>query len=71
MPLAPSKPSLPAKFDTPLHEDDPKDFLRALSPMGSISRTREIVDAVVFLAEAPHITGEVLHVDGGSHLGKW
>jgi enoyl-[acyl-carrier-protein] reductase (NADH) len=25
----------------------------------------------VFLAEAPHITGEVLHVDGGAHLGKW
>jgi NAD(P)-dependent dehydrogenase (short-subunit alcohol dehydrogenase family) len=42
-----------------------------LSPMGSIADTQEIVDAVVFLAEAPHITGEVLHVDGGAHLGKW
>jgi NAD(P)-dependent dehydrogenase (short-subunit alcohol dehydrogenase family) len=61
----------PGEVDTPLHKDDPKDFLRTLSPMGSISDTQEIVDAVVFLAEAPHITGEVLHVDGGSHLGKW
>jgi NAD(P)-dependent dehydrogenase (short-subunit alcohol dehydrogenase family) len=61
----------PGEVDTPLHKDDPKDFLRTLSPMGSISGTQEIVDAVVFLAEAPHITGEVLHVDGGSHLGKW
>jgi NAD(P)-dependent dehydrogenase (short-subunit alcohol dehydrogenase family) len=61
----------PGQVDTPLHQDDPKDFLRTLSPMGSISGTQEIVDAVVFLAEAPHITGEVLHVDGGSHLGKW
>jgi enoyl-[acyl-carrier-protein] reductase (NADH) len=42
-----------------------------LSPMASISTVKEIVDAVVFLTEAPHITGEVLHVDGGAHLGKW
>jgi NAD(P)-dependent dehydrogenase (short-subunit alcohol dehydrogenase family) len=61
----------PGEVDTPLHKDDPKDFLRTLSPMGSISDTQEIVDAVVFLAEAPHMTGEVLHVDGGAHLGKW
>ena len=61
----------PGVVDTPLHKDNPKDCLRTLSPMGSISDAQEIVDAVVFLAEAPHITGEVLHVDGGSHLGKW
>lgn len=61
----------PGIVDTPMHQDDPEDFLRTLSPMGSISDAQEIVDAVVFLAEAPHITGEVLHVDGGAHLGKW
>src|SRR5437667_9748272 len=61
----------PGVVDTPLHQDDPKDVLRTLSPMGSIADAQEIVDAVVFLAEAPHITGEVLHVDGGAHLGKW
>jgi NAD(P)-dependent dehydrogenase (short-subunit alcohol dehydrogenase family) len=61
----------PGTVDTPLHQDSPKDFLRTRSPMGSISDAQEIVDAVVFLAEAPHITGEVLHVGGGSHVGKW
>jgi NAD(P)-dependent dehydrogenase (short-subunit alcohol dehydrogenase family) len=61
----------PGIVDTPLHQDDPKEFLRTLSPMGSISDAQEIADAVVFLAEAPHITGEVLHVDGGAHLGRW
>jgi NAD(P)-dependent dehydrogenase (short-subunit alcohol dehydrogenase family) len=61
----------PGIVDTPLHKDNPKDFLKTLSPMGSISNIREIVDAVVFLTEAAHITGEVLHVDGGAHLGKW
>lgn len=61
----------PGIVDTPLHKDNPKDFLKTLSPMASISAVQEIVDAVVFLIEAPHITGEVLHVDGGAHLGKW
>lgn len=61
----------PGIVDTPLHKDNPKDFLRTLSPMGTISDVQEIADAVLFLTEAPHITGEVLHVDGGAHLGKW
>ena len=61
----------PGVVDTPLHKDNPKDFLKTLSPMNSISSAQEIVDAVVFLTEAPHITGEVLHVDGGAHVGKW
>lgn len=61
----------PGVVDTPLHKDNPKDFLKTLSPMHSISSAQEIVDAVLFLTEAPHITGEVLHVDGGAHLGKW
>jgi NAD(P)-dependent dehydrogenase (short-subunit alcohol dehydrogenase family) len=61
----------PGIVDTPLHREDPQDFLRTLSPMGSISDAQEIVDAVVFLTEASHITGAVLHVDGGSHVGKW
>jgi NAD(P)-dependent dehydrogenase (short-subunit alcohol dehydrogenase family) len=61
----------PGTVDTPLHEDSPQEVLKTLSPMGSISTVQEIVDAVIFLTEAPHITGEVLHVDGGSHTGKW
>jgi enoyl-[acyl-carrier-protein] reductase (NADH) len=39
--------------------------------MGSITTVEDIADAVVFLTEARQITGEVLHVDGGAHLGKW
>ena len=61
----------PGVVDTPLHKNDPKDFLKKLSPMGTISNVQEIVDAVVYLTEASHVTGEVLHVDGGSHVGKW
>ena len=61
----------PGIVDTPLHKDDPKDFLKTLSPMGTISDVKEIVEAVVFLTEAATITGEVLHVDGGAHSGRW
>lgn len=61
----------PGIVNTPMHKDNPKDFLRTLSPLAIISEVQEIVDAVVFLTEASSITGEVLHVDGGMHLGKW
>jgi NAD(P)-dependent dehydrogenase (short-subunit alcohol dehydrogenase family) len=61
----------PGMVDTPLHRDDPKDFLKTLQPMGQISDVADIVDAVLYLAEAGQVTGEVLHVDGGAHAGKW
>ena len=57
--------------DTPLHKNNPMDFLKTLSPMGTISTSEDIASAVVFLTESRHITGEVLHVDGGAHNGKW
>src|SRR6202051_1250787 len=61
----------PGIVDTPLHQNNPKDFLRTLSPMGTISDSKDIADAVVYLTEARHVTGEVLHVDAGAHSGKW
>jgi NAD(P)-dependent dehydrogenase (short-subunit alcohol dehydrogenase family) len=61
----------PGVVDTPLHKDNPRDFLKTLSPMGRISTIQDIADAVVYLTEAKSVTGEVLHVDGGAHVGKW
>jgi NAD(P)-dependent dehydrogenase (short-subunit alcohol dehydrogenase family) len=61
----------PGVVDTPLHKNNPKDFLKTLSPMGTISTSEDIASAVVYLTESCHITGEVLHVDGGAHNGKW
>jgi NAD(P)-dependent dehydrogenase (short-subunit alcohol dehydrogenase family) len=60
----------PGAVDTPLVSGAPKDFLRALSPLGQIAASRDIAEAVFYLTEASQVTGEVLHVDGGSHLGK-
>jgi NAD(P)-dependent dehydrogenase (short-subunit alcohol dehydrogenase family) len=61
----------PGVVDTPLHKNDPKDSLKALQPMGKISSIKDIVDAVLYLAHAGQVTGEVLHVDGGAHAGRW
>jgi len=61
----------PGAVDTPLHQDNPKEQLYALQPMGSIAEIRDIVDAVLYLADARQVTGEVLHVDGGAHVGRW
>jgi len=61
----------PGIVDTPMHVNESKDFLKTLSPMGTISSVSDIVDAVVYLTEALNTTGEVLHVDGGAHQGRW
>ena len=61
----------PGVVDTLLHKNNPKDFLERASPMGGISTVQEVVDAVVYLTEAPRVTWEILHVDGGAHIGKW
>jgi len=61
----------PGVVDTPLHKKTPKDFMKTLSPMGTISDPNDIAEAVVYLTEARHVTGEVLHVDGGAHAGRW
>jgi NAD(P)-dependent dehydrogenase (short-subunit alcohol dehydrogenase family) len=61
----------PGVVDTPLHKNNPKEFLRTLSPSGQIASAGDIAEAVFYLTEANQVTGEVLHVDGGAHLGRW
>jgi NAD(P)-dependent dehydrogenase (short-subunit alcohol dehydrogenase family) len=61
----------PGVVDTSLHQNDPRDSLNKLQPMGKIVGVRDVVDAVLYLAQAGQVTGEVLHVDGGSHAGRW
>src|SRR6266403_2139851 len=61
----------PGVVDTPMHKDNPKDFLKTLQPMGRIADVKDVADAVLYLAQAGQVTGEVLHVDGGVHAGRW
>jgi len=57
----------PGVVDTPLHKGN----AMARSPMGTISEAKDIAEAVIYLTEAGHVTGEVLHVDDGAHVGRW
>jgi NAD(P)-dependent dehydrogenase (short-subunit alcohol dehydrogenase family) len=61
----------PGVVDTPLHKNDPKDSFKERQPMGKVVEVKDIVDAVLYLAQAGQVTGEILHVDGGSHAGCW
>jgi len=61
----------PGVVDTPLHKDVPKESLTARQPMKTITQVRDIVDAVLYLSRAGQVTGEIIHVDGGSHAGRW
>jgi NAD(P)-dependent dehydrogenase (short-subunit alcohol dehydrogenase family) len=61
----------PSVVNRPSYKDDWKQFVNTFQPMGRIAEVKDIVDAVVYLTEASQVTGEVLHVDGGAHVGKW
>jgi NAD(P)-dependent dehydrogenase (short-subunit alcohol dehydrogenase family) len=61
----------PGIVATSLQTDSSKEYLESRSPMGTVSAVEDIASAVVYLTEARQITGEVLHVDGGAHIGKW
>jgi NAD(P)-dependent dehydrogenase (short-subunit alcohol dehydrogenase family) len=58
-------------INTPMHEPETLEFLKGLHPVRRIGEIKEIVDAVLFLTDATFTTGEILHVDGGAHAGKW
>jgi NAD(P)-dependent dehydrogenase (short-subunit alcohol dehydrogenase family) len=58
-------------INTPMHKPETHDFLKGLHPVGRIGEVKEVVDAALFLTDATFTSGEILHVDGGAHAGKW
>jgi NAD(P)-dependent dehydrogenase (short-subunit alcohol dehydrogenase family) len=56
---------------TPMHKPETYEPLKGLNPFGRLGEIKEIVDAVLFLTDATFTTGEILHIDGGAHAGKW
>ncbi len=61
----------PGVVNTPMNPEAAHEFLRGLSPLNRLAEVTEIVTALLFLESAPFINGEILHVDGGAHAGKW
>lgn len=58
-------------IDTPMSPKEHHGFLRTLSPAQRIGTVDEIADAILYLDGAAFVSGEILHVDGGAHAGKW
>jgi NAD(P)-dependent dehydrogenase (short-subunit alcohol dehydrogenase family) len=59
----------PGTIRTPMHPDETHEALAALQPVGRLGEVSDIVDAVIYLENAPFVTGEILHVDGGVSAG--
>ena len=56
---------------TPIHglKDEEFEKLNGMQPLGRVGEVKDIVDAVLYLADAQFVTGVVLPVDGGVSAG--
>jgi len=61
----------PGVVFTPLQRHTPMDVMESRSPMRRPSAVKDIADAVMYLTDAATVTGDILYVDGGGHLGRW
>jgi NAD(P)-dependent dehydrogenase (short-subunit alcohol dehydrogenase family) len=59
----------PGEVDTPMHRDDPNDS--TLQRAKKRATVKDIVDAVLYLAQAGHVSGEIVHVDGAAPARRW
>jgi NAD(P)-dependent dehydrogenase (short-subunit alcohol dehydrogenase family) len=58
----------PGVVDTPMHQNDPVD---PTQPVVKKATVKDVVDAVLYLAHAGHVNGEILHVDGAAPARRW
>src|ERR1700689_4529951 len=59
----------PGVVDTAMHRNARNDS--ALQPTMKKAAVKDIVDAVLYLAQAGHVSGEILHVDGAAPARRW
>lgn len=59
----------PGVVDTQMHRNAPNDT----TSQSSIKKAtvKDVVDAVLYLAHAGHVSGEILHVDGAAPARRW
>ncbi|MBJ6630470.1 SDR family oxidoreductase [Streptomyces coelicolor] len=54
---------------TPMHAEEHHEALAQLHPLGRMGEVSDIADAVIYLENAPFVTGVILPVDGGQTAG--
>ena len=47
------------------------EFLKQLSPLKRLAEVGEVAELLLYLESADFVNGEVIHLDGGAHAGKW
>jgi len=60
----------PGIIKTPLHAVETHPTYAALHPVGRMGTIDDVVHGVMYLEQAPFVTGEFLHVDGGQSAGN-
>lgn len=60
----------PGIIETPMHSEETHEALAGLHPVGRIGTIDDITRGVLYLEQAPFVTGEFLHVDGGQSAGS-
>jgi NAD(P)-dependent dehydrogenase (short-subunit alcohol dehydrogenase family) len=60
----------PGAVDKVAGNDDHANDLGMMRSLQGVSRISDIVEAIVYLAGASQVTGEILHVNGGAGSGK-
>jgi NAD(P)-dependent dehydrogenase (short-subunit alcohol dehydrogenase family) len=63
----------PGVVDTPMHRNESNDptLEPTYQPSMKKATVKDIVDAVLYLAQAGHVSGEILHVDGAAPARRW
>jgi NAD(P)-dependent dehydrogenase (short-subunit alcohol dehydrogenase family) len=61
----------PGIIKTPMHPPENHAMLSSLHPVGHMGEVSDVVDAILYLEDAPFVTGQTLNVDGGQHAGRW
>jgi NAD(P)-dependent dehydrogenase (short-subunit alcohol dehydrogenase family) len=61
----------PGVVNTPMHQPETLEFLKQLSPFNRLAEVEEVADLLLYMESAPFLNGEVVHLDGGAHAGKW
>jgi NAD(P)-dependent dehydrogenase (short-subunit alcohol dehydrogenase family) len=52
-----------------MHRSDSNDS--TVQPTMKMATVKDIADAVLYLVQADHVSGEILHVDGAAPARRW
>jgi NAD(P)-dependent dehydrogenase (short-subunit alcohol dehydrogenase family) len=56
-------------IENPVYDPASYEGLAQLHPLGRVGQISDVVDGILYLEQAPFVTGVVLHIDGGQSAG--